>query len=127
MPVLIGGGAVALVSSRIPACFPDPAARTGTRVTQIRKWSALEQQISPPDLPGLSDKQQSRPAPGGGGGRGSHAIDRRRRRTGVAVLPVTAPNLLKELPTAALAAVVIASAIGLIEVTDLVRFYRIQR
>jgi len=35
--------------------------------------------------------------------------------------------LLRNLPTAALAAVVIASAIGLIEVADLVRIYRIQR
>src|SRR5215467_11752823 len=45
----------------------------------------------------------------------------------VALLLVTAPNLLEDLPTAALAAVVISSAIGLIEVTDLVRLYRIQR
>ena len=38
-----------------------------------------------------------------------------------------APNLLKHLPAAALAAVVIASAIGLIEVADLIRIFRIQR
>src|SRR5262249_669104 len=38
-----------------------------------------------------------------------------------------APNLLQDLPAAALAAVVIASAIGLIEITDLIRIYRIQR
>jgi MFS superfamily sulfate permease-like transporter len=37
-----------------------------------------------------------------------------------------APNLLQHLPSAALAAVVIASAIGLIEVTDLARIFRIQ-
>jgi len=45
----------------------------------------------------------------------------------VALLLLLAPTLLRNLPTAALAAVVIASAIGLIEVTDLVRIYRIQR
>ena len=45
----------------------------------------------------------------------------------VALLLLVAPNLLRHLPAAALAAVVIASAIGLIEVTDLVRIYRIQR
>jgi MFS superfamily sulfate permease-like transporter len=45
----------------------------------------------------------------------------------VALLLVVAPNLLRNLPTSALAAVVIASAIGLIEVTDLRRIYRIQR
>jgi high affinity sulfate transporter 1 len=46
---------------------------------------------------------------------------------GVAVLLVAAPDLLKHLPTPALAAVVIASAIGLIEVDDLRRIWRIQR
>lgn len=45
----------------------------------------------------------------------------------VAVLLMVAPDLLHNLPTSALAAVVIASAIGLIEVTDLLRIYRIQR
>ena len=45
----------------------------------------------------------------------------------VAGLLLLAPNLLKDLPTAALAAVVIASAIGLIEIKDLHRIYRIQR
>lgn len=45
----------------------------------------------------------------------------------VALLLVVEPDLLKNLPTSALAAVVIASAIGLIEITDLQRIYRIQR
>jgi len=40
---------------------------------------------------------------------------------------VLAPDLLRSLPTAALAAVVITSAVGLIEVKDLRRIYRIQR
>lgn len=46
---------------------------------------------------------------------------------GVALLLVAAPNLLEHLPASALAAVVIASAIGLFEVTDLRRIYRIQQ
>ena len=45
----------------------------------------------------------------------------------IALLLVLAPNLLQHLPHTALAAVVIASAIGLIEVGDLRRIYRIQR
>ena len=45
----------------------------------------------------------------------------------VALLLLVAPDLLQNLPISALAAVVIASAIGLIEVTDLRRIYRIQR
>ena len=45
----------------------------------------------------------------------------------VALLLVLAPDLLQNLPTSALAAVVIASAIGLFEFADLRRIYRIQR
>ena len=45
----------------------------------------------------------------------------------VALLLLVAPDLLQNLPSSALAAVVIASAIGLIEVTDLGRIFRIQR
>ena len=45
----------------------------------------------------------------------------------VAALLMFAPNLLENLPTAALAAVVIASAVSLFEVADLRRIWRIQR
>jgi len=45
----------------------------------------------------------------------------------VAALLLAAPNLLSKLPSSALAAVVIASAIGLFELADLRRIYRIQR
>ena len=45
----------------------------------------------------------------------------------IAVLLMVAPNVLQYLPNTALAAVVIASAIGLIEISDLKRIYRIQR
>ncbi len=45
----------------------------------------------------------------------------------IALLLVLAPRLLRDLPYAALAAVVIASAIGLFELGDLGRLYRIQR
>jgi len=47
--------------------------------------------------------------------------------TAIALLLVFAPSLLQDLPNTALAAIVIASAIGLIEVSDLRRIYRIQR
>ncbi|WP_136474940.1 SulP family inorganic anion transporter [Pseudomonas sp. DG56-2] len=46
---------------------------------------------------------------------------------GVALLLLFAPNLLQHLPNSALAAVVIAAAIGLFEFKDLKRIYRIQR
>jgi high affinity sulfate transporter 1 len=45
----------------------------------------------------------------------------------VALLLLVAPNLLEDLPGSALAAVVIASAIGLFEFADLRRIFRIQR
>jgi len=45
----------------------------------------------------------------------------------VALLLVFAPDLLRNLPTSALAAVVIASAIGMFELADLRRILRIQR
>ena len=45
----------------------------------------------------------------------------------VALLLLLAPDLLQHLPSSALAAVVIASAIGLLEIKDLRRIYRIQR
>jgi high affinity sulfate transporter 1 len=45
----------------------------------------------------------------------------------IALLLILAPGLLRFLPQTVLAAVVIASAIGLIEVSDLRRIYRIQR
>ena len=45
----------------------------------------------------------------------------------VALLLVLAPNLLQYLPSSALAAVVIASAIGLFEFADLRRLFRIQQ
>jgi MFS superfamily sulfate permease-like transporter len=45
----------------------------------------------------------------------------------IALLLVFAPNLLQYLPHTALAAVVIAAAIGLFEVSDLRRIYRIQQ
>jgi MFS superfamily sulfate permease-like transporter len=45
----------------------------------------------------------------------------------IALLLIAAPNLLRYLPNTALAAVVIASAIGLIEIADLRRIYRIQQ
>jgi high affinity sulfate transporter 1 len=45
----------------------------------------------------------------------------------IALLLLFAPSLLQNLPNTALAAVVIASAIGLFEILDLRRLYRIQR
>jgi MFS superfamily sulfate permease-like transporter len=45
----------------------------------------------------------------------------------VALLLVAAPRLLEDLPTSTLAAVVISSALGLFEASDLARIYRIEQ
>jgi MFS superfamily sulfate permease-like transporter len=45
----------------------------------------------------------------------------------VAALLLVAPNLLRHLPNSALAAVVIAAAIGLVEIADLKRIFRLQQ
>jgi len=45
----------------------------------------------------------------------------------VALLLVAAPDLLQNLPSSVLAAVVIASAIGLFEFKDLIRIYKVQQ
>jgi high affinity sulfate transporter 1 len=45
----------------------------------------------------------------------------------IGLLLLFAPNVLRDLPQTALAAVVIAASIGLFEVSDLLRIYRIQR
>jgi high affinity sulfate transporter 1 len=45
----------------------------------------------------------------------------------IALLLLFAPNLMQNLPTSALAAVVIAAALGLFEIADLRRIYRVQR
>ncbi|MFR0690600.1 SulP family inorganic anion transporter [Enterobacterales bacterium AE_CKDN230030158-1A_HGKHYDSX7] len=45
----------------------------------------------------------------------------------VTLLLLAAPNLMQHLPTSALAAVVIAAALGLFEFTDLMRIFRLQQ
>jgi MFS superfamily sulfate permease-like transporter len=45
----------------------------------------------------------------------------------IALLLLLAPNLMQNLPPSALAAVVIAAALGLFEIGDLCRIYRVQR
>ena len=129
VPVLIGGFAVAMVSFADTSVLSRAyAARTRhDGRSQPGNGGARRRQSGRRILPGLSDQQQFLAHARGRGGGRPNAIDRRRRRAAVALLLIAAPNLLQNLPTTALAAVVIASAIGLFEVTDLIRIYRIQR
>ena len=129
VPVLIGGCAVALVSFADTSVLSRSyAARTGTRVDPNQEMVGLgAANLAAGFFQGFPVSSSSSRTPV------AEAAGARTQLTGivgalsVALLLLVAPNLLQNLPAAALAAVVIASAIGLIEVTDLIRIFRIQR
>ncbi|MGE8066219.1 SulP family inorganic anion transporter [Pseudomonas sp. NPDC089569] len=129
VPVLIGGCAVALVSFADTSVLSRVyAARTRTYVDPNQEMVGLGvANLAAGFFQGFPISSSSSRTPV------AEAAGARTQLTGVvgalavALLLVLAPDLLKHLPTSALAAVVIASAIGLIEVGDLRRIYRIQR
>jgi high affinity sulfate transporter 1 len=129
VPVVIGGAAVALVS------FADTSVLSRAYAARTRTWVDPNQEMAGLGAANLaagffqgfpiSSSSSRTPV--------AEAAGAHTQLTGVvgavavALLLLIAPNLLQYLPTTALAAVVIASAIGLIEITDLVRILRIQR
>jgi high affinity sulfate transporter 1 len=128
-PVVIGGCAVALVSFADTSVLSRAyAARTAANVDPNQEMIGLgAANLAAGLFQGFPISSSSSRTPV------AEAAGARTQLTGVvgavavALLLLFAPNLLRHLPTAALAAVVIASAIGLIEVTDLIRIYRIQQ
>lgn len=128
-PVLIGGCAVALVSFADTSVLSRVyAARTRTYVDPNQEMVGLGiANLAGGLFQGFPISSSSSRTPV------AEAAGARTQLTGVigalavALLLMVAPNLLQNLPTTALAAVVIASAIGLIEVSDLLRIYRMQR
>jgi high affinity sulfate transporter 1 len=129
VPVLLGGCAVALVSFADTSVLSRSyAARTGTYVDPNQEMVGLgAANLAAGFFQGFPISSSSSRTPV------AEAAGARTQLTGVvgalavALLLLVAPNLLQHLPTAALAAVVIAAAIGLIEVADLRRIYRIQQ
>ena len=129
VPVLIGGCAVALVSFADTSVLSRVyAARTRTYVDPNQEMVGLGvANLAAGFFQGFAISSSSSRTPV------AEAAGAKTQLTGVigalavALLLMVAPDLLEDLPTSALAAVVIASAIGLIEVTDLRRIYRIQR
>jgi MFS superfamily sulfate permease-like transporter len=129
VPVLIGGCAVALVSFADTSVLSRVyAARTRTYVDPNQEMAGLGfANLAAGFFQGFPISSSSSRTPV------AEAAGARTQLTGVvgalavALLLMVAPNLLQDLPNSALAAVVIASAIGLIEVDDLKRIYRIQR
>jgi high affinity sulfate transporter 1 len=128
-PVLTGGCAVALVSFADTSVLSRVyAARTRTYVDPNQEMVGLGvANLAAGFFQGFPISSSSSRTPV------AEAAGARTQLTGVvgalavALLLVAAPDLLQNLPTSALAAVVIASAIGLIEVSDLRRILRIQR
>lgn len=127
--VVIGGAAVAMVSFADTSVLSRSyAARTRTPVDPNQEMVGLgAANLAAGFFQGFPISSSSSRTPV------AEAAGARTQLTGVvgalavALLLLVAPNLLQHLPSAALAAVVIAAAIGLIEVTDLIRIYRIQR
>jgi len=129
MPVLTGGVAVALVS------FADTSVLSRTYAARMRTPVDPNQEmvglgvanLSAGFFQGFPISSSSSRTPV------AEAAGAKTQLTGVvgavaiALLLILAPNLLEYLPNTALAAIVIASAIGLFEVADLRRIYRIQR
>jgi high affinity sulfate transporter 1 len=129
VPILIGGCAVAVVSFADTSVLSRTyAARTGQSVNPNQEMVGLgAANLAAGLFQGFPISSSSSRTPV------AEAAGARTQLTGVvgaiavALLLLLAPNLLHDLPSAALAAVVIASAIGLIEITDLIRIYRVQR
>jgi high affinity sulfate transporter 1 len=127
-PVLIGGCAIALVSFADTSVLSRAyAARAGAHVNPNQEMVGLgAANLAAGFFQGFPISSSSSRTPV------AEAAGARTQLTSVvaaliiAFLLLTAPNLLQNLPKTALAAVVIASAIGLIEVTDLKRILRIQ-
>lgn len=129
VPVLVGGCAIALVSFADTSVLSRAyAARLGTHVDPNQEMVGLgAANLATGFFQGFPISSSASRTPV------AEAAGARTQLTSVvgalaiAILLLVAPNLLQHLPTAALAAVVIAAAIGLFEVTDLKRIYRIQQ
>jgi high affinity sulfate transporter 1 len=127
--ILIGGVAVAIVSFADTSVLSRTyAAKTGQHVDPNQEMVGLgAANLAAGFFQGFPISSSSSRTPV------AEAAGARTQMTGVvgalivALLIVAAPTLFKNLPNAALAAVVIAAAIGLFEFADLARIYRIQR
>jgi len=129
VPILTGGLAVALVSFADTSVLSRTyAARLKTTVDPNQEMVGLGvANLAAAFFQGFPVSSSSSRTPV------AEAAGSKTQLTGVvgaiaiALLLLLAPQLLQNLPNTALAAVVIASAIGLFEISDLRRIYRIQR
>ena len=128
-PVLLGGAAVALVSFADTSVLSRSyAARLGHPVNPKQEMVGLgAANLAAGFFQGFPISSSSSRTPVAEASGAKTQVTGIVGALGVAALLVAAPELLRHLPNPALAAVVIASAIGLIEVADLRRIYRVQR
>jgi len=129
IPVLLGGIAVALVSFADTSVLSRTyAARSGRSVDANQEMVGLGvANLAAGLFQGFPISASSSRTPVAEAAGAKTQLAGVVGAVAVAVLLIFAPGLLKNLPTATLAAVVIASAIALIEISDLRRIYRIQR
>jgi high affinity sulfate transporter 1 len=129
VPVLIGGCAVALVSFADTSVLSRTyAARTGTYVDPNQEMVGLgAANLAAGFFQGFPISSSSSRTPVAETAGARTQLAGVVGASSVALLLLVAPDLLRHLPDSALAAVVIASAIGLIEVADLRRIFRIQQ
>ncbi len=129
VPVVIGGCAVALVSFADTSVLSRTyAARTGTHVDPNQEMVGLgAANLAAGFFQGFPVSSSSSRTPVAEAAGAKTQLAGVVGASTVALLLLVAPELLRYLPEPALAAVVIASAIGLVEVRDLRRIYRIQR
>jgi high affinity sulfate transporter 1 len=128
VPILAGGVAVAIVAFADTSVLSRTfAARTGSRVDPNQEMVGLGvANLAAGLFQGFPISSSSSRTPV------AEAAGAKTQMTSVvgalvvALVIVATPNLFKDLPYAALAAVVIAAAIGLFEFKDLARIYRIQ-
>ncbi|MFL6863076.1 MAG: SulP family inorganic anion transporter [Allosphingosinicella sp.] len=129
VPILAGGIAVAIVAFADTSILSRTfAVRTGTRVDPSQEMVALgAANLAAGFFQGFPVSSSSSRTPV------AEAAGARTQLTGVVgalivgLVIVAAPMLFRDLPYAALAGVVISAALGLFELTDLRRIYRIQR
>lgn len=129
VPVLLGGFAIALVSFADTSVLSRAyAARTGSFVDPNQEMVGLGMaNLAAGIFQGFPISASTSRTPVAEAAGAKTQLAGVVGALAVAALLLLAPGLLSKLPTATLAAVVIASAIGLIEIADLRRIYRVQR
>jgi high affinity sulfate transporter 1 len=129
VPVLVGGCAIALISFADTSVLSRAyAARLGTHVDPNQEMVGLgAANLATGFFQGFPISSSSSRTPVAEAAGAHTQLTSVVGALAIAILLLVAPNLLQHLPNAALAAVVIAAAIGLFEVSDLKRIYRVQQ